>query len=80
MPPRRQFPCIVDAQTGEVLYNEESGQPWHPACTTTKLMTAYVAFAAINAGRVTLDTPVVISKNAWNQAANPGLRWERPSR
>lgn len=58
---------LIDANTGEVLYDEEGGVPWHPA-SLTKLMTGYVAFAAIAAGRVTLDTPVVISKNAWNQA------------
>ena len=58
---------LIDAATGEVLYENEAGQPWHPA-SLTKLMTAYVAFAAIQAGRVTLDTPVVISQNAWNQA------------
>jgi D-alanyl-D-alanine carboxypeptidase len=31
-------------------------------------MTAYVAFAAIANGRLQLDTPIRISKNAWNQA------------
>jgi D-alanyl-D-alanine carboxypeptidase len=66
--PAQAIPMLlIDAQTGEVLYNEDSGLPWHPA-SLTKLMTGYVAFAAIAAGRVTLDTPVVISKNAWNQA------------
>jgi D-alanyl-D-alanine carboxypeptidase len=58
---------LVDLNTGEVLYNEEGGQPWHPA-SLTKLMTAYIAFAAIEQGRVGLDTPITISKNAWNQA------------
>lgn len=58
---------LVDAQTTEVLYAEDAGQPWHPA-SLTKLMTAYVTFAAIAAGRVSLDTPVVISRHAWNQA------------
>ena len=58
---------LVDADTGEVLYNEDGGQPWHPA-SLTKLMTAYVAFAAIAAGRIDLDTPITISQNAWNQA------------
>jgi D-alanyl-D-alanine carboxypeptidase len=58
---------LVDMQTYEVLYAEDAGQPWHPA-SLTKLMTAYVAFEAIRAGRVSLDTPVVISRNAWNQA------------
>jgi D-alanyl-D-alanine carboxypeptidase len=64
---------LVDMQTGEVLFSEDAGVPWHPA-SLTKMMTAYVAFTAIAAGRVTLDTPVKISRNAWNQApAKSGL-------
>lgn len=58
---------LVDLQTGEVLHNEDGGHPWHPA-SLTKLMTAYVAFAAVNSGRVDLATPIKISQNAWNQA------------
>ena len=64
---------LVDAATGEVLHDEEAGVPWHPA-SLTKLMTAYVAFAAIQAGRITLDTPIKVTQNAWNQApAKSGL-------
>jgi len=64
---------LVDMQSGEVLYEEDAGQPWHPA-SLTKMMTAYVAFAAIKAGRITLDTPIKVSRNAWNQApAKSGL-------
>jgi D-alanyl-D-alanine carboxypeptidase len=58
---------LVDMQTGQVLYDKEAGQPWHPA-SLTKLMTAYVAFAAVAQGRISLDTPIRISQNAWNQA------------
>ena len=58
---------LVDMRTGEVLFNEEAGQPWHPA-SLTKLMTAYVTFAAISQGRVSLDSTITISRNAWNQA------------
>ncbi|MHB1102711.1 MAG: D-alanyl-D-alanine carboxypeptidase family protein [Devosia sp.] len=58
---------LVDMRTGEVLFNEDGGQPWYPA-SLTKLMTAYVAFAAVAQGRVSLDTPIKISRNAWNQA------------
>jgi D-alanyl-D-alanine carboxypeptidase len=58
---------LVDMRTGEVLYDKDAGEPWHPA-SLTKLMTAYVAFAAVKQGRVSLDTPITISKNAWNQA------------
>jgi D-alanyl-D-alanine carboxypeptidase len=64
---------LVDARTLQVLYAEDAGQPWHPA-SLTKMMTAYLAFAAIADGRVTLDTPVKISQHAWNQApAKSGL-------
>ena len=64
---------LVDAATLDVLYAEDAGQPWHPA-SVTKLMTAYLTFAAIKDGRVTLDTPVKISQHAWNQApAKSGL-------
>lgn len=64
---------LVDADTMEVLYNDDGGRPWHPA-SLTKMMTAYLAFAAIKDGRITLDTPVKVSPNAWNQApAKSGL-------
>lgn len=64
---------LVDAKTLQVLYEEDAGQPWHPA-SLTKMMTAYLAFAAIADGRVTLDTPVKVSQHAWNQApAKSGL-------
>ncbi|HEY9013034.1 MAG TPA: D-alanyl-D-alanine carboxypeptidase family protein [Devosia sp.] len=65
---------LVDMQSGEVLYNDDGGQPWHPA-SLTKLMTAYVTFAAIAQGRISLDSTVKISKKAWNQApAKSGLK------
>lgn len=54
---------LVDMRTGEVLYADDAGLPWHPA-SLTKLMTAFVTFEAIAAGRVQLDTPVIISANA----------------
>lgn len=54
---------LVDMSTGEVLFEEDAGQPWHPA-SLTKLMTAYVTFEAIATGRVQLDTPVIVSAHA----------------
>jgi D-alanyl-D-alanine carboxypeptidase len=64
---------LVDAETLQVLHEEDAGQPWHPA-SLTKMMTAYLAFAAIADGRVTLDTTVTVSQHAWNQApAKSGL-------
>ncbi|MEO5805868.1 D-alanyl-D-alanine carboxypeptidase family protein [Devosia sp.] len=64
---------LVDMDSLQVLYAQDAGAPWHPA-SLTKLMTAYVTFEAIAAGKVTLDTPVVLSQNAINQApAKSGL-------
>ncbi len=58
---------LIDMANGQVLHESEAGQPWHPA-SLTKMMTAYVAFAAVKAGRISLDTPIKISQRAWNQA------------
>jgi len=58
---------VVDRATLEVLYAEDAGRPWHPA-SLTKLMTAYVVFEELAKGTVTMDTPVTISRNAFNQA------------
>lgn len=54
---------LIDMNTGHVLYEEDAGVPWHPA-SLTKLMTALLAFEAIETGRATPDTPVVMSAHA----------------
>ena len=66
-PARANPMLLVDMDTLDVLYAQEAGQAWHPA-SLTKMMTAYVAFEEIAKGTITLDTPVVLSKNAVNQA------------
>lgn len=54
---------LLDMRTGEVLFEKDAGVPWHPA-SLTKLMTAYAAFEAVDSGRLTLETPVVMTANA----------------
>lgn len=54
---------LVDIKTGKVIEHEDAFQKWYPA-SLTKLMTAYVAFRQIKAGRMTLTTPIVMSKRA----------------
>jgi D-alanyl-D-alanine carboxypeptidase len=56
----------VDAGTGEILSQEDPFQRWYPA-STTKLMTAYVAFRMLESGQVTLDTPIRITALAAKQ-------------
>lgn len=54
---------LIDMRTNEVLYENEAGVPWHPA-SLTKLMTALIAFEAIETGQASLATPVITSANA----------------
>lgn len=58
---------VVDVATRQVLHEEEAGHPWFPA-STTKLMTALLTFEALESGKVTLKTPVVMSANAMDQS------------
>ena len=54
---------VVDADTDQVLMQNEATAPWYPA-SLTKLMTVYVALDAVRSGRLTLDTPLVMSARA----------------
>ena len=58
---------VVDAESHQVLYQEDAGVPWYPA-STTKLMTALVVFEALRSGEVTMKTPVMMTRNATKQA------------
>lgn len=59
---------LLDRASGQVLYAEQPDQMWYPA-SLTKIMTAYVVFDAVKAGRVKLDTPVPLSEKARGQPA-----------
>ena len=68
--PARAGPTItVDVETGAVLNHEEAFRPWSPA-SITKIMTAYMAFRAIERGEATLETPVTLSQWAADQPAS----------
>jgi D-alanyl-D-alanine carboxypeptidase len=58
---------VVDADSGEVLVQNEATAPWYPA-SLTKLMTVYVALDAVRNGKLTLDTPLVMSVRAARMA------------
>lgn len=74
VPLRANPMLLVDMDTLDVLYEQDAGQPWHPA-SLTKLMTAYVTFQAVADGAITLDTVVIVSKAAASQApSSSGLR------
>jgi D-alanyl-D-alanine carboxypeptidase len=54
---------VADADSGQVLLQNEATAVWYPA-SLTKLMTVYVALDAVRAGKLTLDTPLVMSARA----------------
>ena len=54
---------VADAASGQVLIENEGAAVWYPA-SLTKLMTVYVALDAVRAGKLTLDTPLVMSARA----------------
>ncbi|MFD2172482.1 D-alanyl-D-alanine carboxypeptidase family protein [Rhodobacter lacus] len=58
---------VMDARTGEVLYQQNADTRLHPA-SLTKMMTLYITFQEIESGRLTLDTMVTVSANAAGQA------------
>jgi D-alanyl-D-alanine carboxypeptidase len=51
---------LFDADSGTVLYTEDQDHQWYPA-SLTKIMTAYLTFEAVKAGKLGLDTKIVCS-------------------
>jgi D-alanyl-D-alanine carboxypeptidase len=57
---------VVDAETGKVLVAERANLPWYPA-SLTKLMTAYITFSEVAAGRLSLTDTITVSAAAAGQ-------------
>jgi D-alanyl-D-alanine carboxypeptidase len=60
---------VVDVRSGQVFAHQEAFRKWYPA-SLTKLMTVYVTFKALKEGRLSLETPVVMSRKAVDQPAS----------
>jgi len=58
---------VVDAKTGEVLYAKRADAPRYPA-SITKVMTLYLTFEALAAGKISMDDEVVFSPHAAAQS------------
>lgn len=54
---------VIDAKTGKTLYENSADAPRYPA-SLTKMMTLYLAFEAIDSGRISKETRVPVSANA----------------
>ena len=57
---------LMDADTNEILFAEQAGAIRHPA-SITKVMTLYMVFDALDAGRLRLTDRVVMSPRAVSQ-------------
>jgi len=55
---------LIEASTGQVLYEKNSDVPMPPA-SITKIMTLLLGFEAINKGTAKWDDLVSVSENAW---------------
>lgn len=55
---------IVEADTGTVLFDKQ-GEDRMPPASMSKLMTAYVAFDMLKAGKISLDDELPVSEKAW---------------
>ena len=65
---------VVDANSGEVLFAKSADGQRYPA-SITKVMTLYLAFEAVSAGRLSLNDQLVVSPRAAAQAPTKlGLR------
>jgi D-alanyl-D-alanine carboxypeptidase len=58
---------IVDANSGKVLYSRSANTPRAPA-SLTKMMTLYILFGYLRAGKLSYDTDLVVTPHAASQA------------
>jgi D-alanyl-D-alanine carboxypeptidase len=70
----RMASIVVDAGTGQVVQQVDATRIWYPA-SLTKLMTIYLAFAALESGQMAPDEALVVSATAAGQPETKlGLR------
>jgi D-alanyl-D-alanine carboxypeptidase len=58
---------VVDGNSGDVLYASNADASRHPA-SLTKIMTLYLLFERLEAGKIKLDAPLRVSEHAAEQA------------
>lgn len=65
--PAKFASIVVDGKTGQTLQQTAANERRYPA-SLTKMMTLYLAFEALNAGRIAKDTALPVSARAAGQA------------
>lgn len=69
---------LLDATSGQVLASQEADTRIEPA-SLTKIMTAYLTFAALRDKKLSLDQTVPVSVRAWKVAADSSKMWIDPT-
>ena len=65
---------VIDANTGRVMFSEDANGSRYPA-SLTKMMTLYLVFEALQSGKITMDTPVTMTRlGAAQEPSKLGLR------
>jgi serine-type D-Ala-D-Ala carboxypeptidase (penicillin-binding protein 5/6) len=64
------FALLMDYDSGAVLYEKNADEPMAPA-STTKLLTAEIAFRELKDGRLHLDDIFEVSEHAWRTGGAP---------
>ena len=60
---RRRGAVLVDAESGEVLFEQDAHKEL-PLASVTKVMTMLLVVEAVDSGKITLDDSVTISERA----------------
>lgn len=63
--PTAEAVILIDANTGNVLFEKNAEKVMYPA-STTKIMTALVALDAVKNGEISLDQPLTLSQAAYD--------------
>lgn len=61
---------LVDFSTGAILFEKDADRRMAPG-SLVKIMTAAVVFNELHAGKITPDTPFMVSVNAWRRGGGP---------
>ncbi len=67
IPTAAQFAFMVDPQTSTVLLFKDADKSMHPS-SMAKMMTVYLVFEELAAGRLKLDTRFQVSEKAWRMS------------
>src|SRR5438045_9729015 len=74
VPTPAQFAYMVDPQTSTVLLFKDADKPMHPS-SMAKMMTVYILFEELTAGRLKLDSRFPVSEKAWRMSRQGSTRW-----